>query len=258
MSGTLDDNAAVVCPMQDDEQYERADYINWLVDVHDRYHYKWNTLFLAVNIFDRYVEKSPSSPEPAQVVVAALLLAAKYQDEEPDLRDLVHATNGACTKDDLRKAEAQILNELGFSISRPTAAACAERWRSSTQSASSDVQTWHLVSYMLELYMVFEQHLLPPKQQVAGAILLASRLAGSEDVNPESAAVAVNTAERPPEDDAAEFRQVAKDDRAVTSEAAVAACEALMRTLSHAKTAAQQSVQSKYKREEQCCVAMLF
>ena len=59
----------------------RATLISWLVEVHLKFKLMPETLYIAVNILDRYCEKQVVSREDFQLVgVTALFIAAKYEE----------------------------------------------------------------------------------------------------------------------------------------------------------------------------------
>jgi len=78
----------------------RAILIDWLIDVHLKFKLVNETMFLTVNLIDRYLEKSQVSRQKLQLVgVTAMFIATKYEEiYPPDLRDFVYVTDKAYTK----------------------------------------------------------------------------------------------------------------------------------------------------------------
>lgn len=74
--------------------------VNWLVEVHLRLELKIETLFLTINILDRYSEVTQLKPHEYQAIgVACILIASKYEEIFiPNLRDLIYFTANSCTK----------------------------------------------------------------------------------------------------------------------------------------------------------------
>src|SRR5690606_17026459 len=59
----------------------RAILIDWLVDVHLKFKLLPDTLFLTVNIIDRYLETTQVSRQKFQLIgVTAMLIASKYEE----------------------------------------------------------------------------------------------------------------------------------------------------------------------------------
>ena len=96
----------------------RAILIDWLVDVHLKFKLVNETLFLTVNLIDRYLERAQVSRQKLQLVgITALFTACKYEEiYPPDLRDFVYVTDKAYTKKQILNMEGGILKELNFNI----------------------------------------------------------------------------------------------------------------------------------------------
>ena len=80
------------------------------------------TLYLTVNILDRYLQLKQVRRSKLQLVgVAALLLASKYEEiYAPELRDLVYITDRAYTKEEIVETESEIVNTLQYNLAVPT------------------------------------------------------------------------------------------------------------------------------------------
>ena len=65
------------------------------------------TLFLTINIIDRYLEKTQIRRTKLQLVaVAALLIASKYEEiYVPELNDFVFISDSAFTKEEILQME---------------------------------------------------------------------------------------------------------------------------------------------------------
>ena len=80
------------------------------------------TLYLAINIIDRFCEQRQIKRSKLQLVgVAALLIASKYEEiYPPELRDLVYITDKAYNKQEILEMESQIVNTLSYNFTVPT------------------------------------------------------------------------------------------------------------------------------------------
>jgi len=80
------------------------------------------TLYLTVNILDRYLQLKQVRRSKLQLVgVSALLLASKYEEiYAPELRDLVYITDRAYTKQEIVEMESEIINTLQYNLTVPT------------------------------------------------------------------------------------------------------------------------------------------
>ena len=82
----------------------RSILVDWLVEVHLKFKLVPETLYLTINLIDRYLERAEVSRPKLQLVgVTSLLLASKYEEiYPPELRDLVYICDRAYTRQDLR------------------------------------------------------------------------------------------------------------------------------------------------------------
>ena len=78
--------------------------VDWLVEVHLKFKLVPETLYLTVNLIDRYLVKTEVSRPKLQLVgVTALLIASKYEEiYPPELRDLVYICDRAYSKLEVR------------------------------------------------------------------------------------------------------------------------------------------------------------
>lgn len=100
----------------------RCILVDWLVEVHLKFKMVPETLYLTVNVIDRYLEKQEVRRSKLQLVgVAALLLAAKYEEiYPPELHDLVFITDRAYNAKEIVEMEATIMKALDFNLTIPT------------------------------------------------------------------------------------------------------------------------------------------
>lgn len=78
----------------------RSILVDWLVEVHLKFKLVPETLYLTINLIDRYLSKTEVSRPKLQLVgVTALLIASKYEEiYPPELRDLVYICDRAYSK----------------------------------------------------------------------------------------------------------------------------------------------------------------
>mmetsp|Transcript_21524 Transcript_21524/g.33180 ORF Transcript_21524/g.33180 Transcript_21524/m.33180 type:complete len:502 (+) Transcript_21524:228-1733(+) len=101
----------------------RAILIDWLVEVHMKFRLVPETLYLCVNIIDRYCNRTTVRRSKLQLVgVTALLIACKYEEiYPPEVRDCVYITDRAYTRQEVLDMEQSIVNCLEFNFTVPTA-----------------------------------------------------------------------------------------------------------------------------------------
>ncbi len=75
----------------------RAVLIDWLIDVHYKFKLEPETIFLTVNLIDRFLEKVCISRKKLQLVgVASMFIASKYEEiYAPELKDFAYVTDSA-------------------------------------------------------------------------------------------------------------------------------------------------------------------
>jgi hypothetical protein len=96
----------------------------WLLDMHRMYGLRRETLFLTINLIDRYLSRLQVAPQQLQLVgVTALLVAAKFEEiHPPEMQDLVYYTANAYSRQEIMDMEVAMLRTLKFEIACPTAA----------------------------------------------------------------------------------------------------------------------------------------
>ncbi|KAF7010418.1 hypothetical protein CFC21_024835 [Triticum aestivum] len=143
---------------EDINEKMRAILIDWLIEVHYKFELMDETLFLTVNIIDRYLEKQVVPRKKLQLVgVTAMLLACKYEEVSvPVVEDLVLISDRAYTKGQILEMEKSVLNTLEYNMSVPTQYVFMRRF---LKAADSDKQLQLVSFFMLELCLVEYQML---------------------------------------------------------------------------------------------------
>ena len=154
----------------------RGILVDWIIEVHLRFKLLPETLFLTVNLIDRYLEKVQIMRTRLQLVaVAALLIASKYEEiYVPDLNDFVFISDNAYSKQEILDMEQSILFTLEFDICTPSSFRFLQRF---CKVAKAKDQTIHLAQYLIELTLIEQRMLVyPPSQIAAAALFLAMRI----------------------------------------------------------------------------------
>lgn len=89
----------------------RAILVDWLVEVHLKFKLVPETLYLTVNLIDRYLELVQVPRQKLQLIgVTAMLIASKYEEiYAPEVRDFVYITDRAYTKEEILDQEFDML-----------------------------------------------------------------------------------------------------------------------------------------------------
>ena len=131
----------------------RAILIDWLIDVHKKYKLKPETMFLTVNIIDRYLSKKSVTTINLQLVgVVALLISSKYEDiYPPKVKELAEITDGAYIPNQLLVMEENMLSTLNFELFYPTQWHFLECYKK--KLFLNDI-TFFLAWYLMELALI--------------------------------------------------------------------------------------------------------
>ena len=152
----------------------RAILVDWLVEVHMKFRLLPETLYLCVNIIDRYLALQKVVRNKLQLVgVTALLIACKYEEiYPPEVRDCVYITDRAYTRQEVLDMEAAIVKTLKFTLTVPTGYPFIQRFLHIT---SSTPVVRHLASYYME--RMLQEHAalaFKPSLLAAAAVCLAT------------------------------------------------------------------------------------
>ncbi|KAJ8511281.1 hypothetical protein OPV22_001715 [Ensete ventricosum] len=131
----------------------RAILIDWLIEVHYKFELMDETLFLTVNIIDRFLASQSVVRKKLQLVgVTAMFLACKYEEVSvPVVEDLILICDRAYTKEELLEMERLIINTLQFNMSVATPYVFMRRF---LKAADSDKKLELLSFFIIELCLV--------------------------------------------------------------------------------------------------------
>ncbi|KAK8522280.1 hypothetical protein V6N12_055997 [Hibiscus sabdariffa] len=151
----------------------RAILIDWLIEVHYKFELMEETLFLTVNLIDRFLERCTVIRKKLQLVgMAAMLLACKYEEVSvPIVEDFVLISDKAYTRKDVLDMEKLMVNTLQFNMSVPTPYVFMRRF---LKAAHSEKKLDFLSFFLVELCMVeYETLKFHPSLLAAAAIYTA-------------------------------------------------------------------------------------
>jgi cyclin B len=158
---------------KDINQKMRSILIDWLVEVHNKFKLQPQTLWLCVNILDRYLEQVQTARSKLQLVgVTSLLIACKYEEiYPPEVKDCVYITDYAYDRAEVLAMETAILTKLEYKISIPTGYHFLIRYLNTIQASE---RTRHLASYYAERNLQESDMLLVRPHKFAAAALYAA------------------------------------------------------------------------------------
>ncbi|KAL6578267.1 hypothetical protein OROMI_010595 [Orobanche minor] len=151
----------------------RAILIDWLIEVHYKFELMEETLYLTVNIIDRFLAIQPVLRKKLQLVgVTAMLLACKYEEVSvPIVDDLIVISDKAYCRKEILDMEKMMINTLQFNLSLPTPYSFMRRF---LKAAQSDKTLELLSFFIVELCLVeYEMLRFSPSLLAAAAVFTA-------------------------------------------------------------------------------------
>ncbi|CAB4252198.1 similar to Saccharomyces cerevisiae YDL155W CLB3 B-type cyclin involved in cell cycle progression [Maudiozyma barnettii] len=152
--------------------------LDWIVEVHNRFQLLPETLYLTVNLIDRFLSKKSVMLNKFQLVgAAALFIAAKYEEINcPSLKDILYMLNDANTKEEIIEAERFIIDSLEFEIGWPGPMSFLRRI-SKADDYEYEIRT--LAKYLLESTIMDPRLIsIPPSWLAAAAYFLSKVILG--------------------------------------------------------------------------------
>ena len=151
----------------------RAILVDWLVQIHHHFEFVPETLYLAVNILDRFLSLKTLSITKTKlqcVGITALFIASKYEEICPlSIQNILHLTT--FSKDYILKTENEILFTLEFKITVVTPYVFLLRF---LKAAHADKRMTNLASYLLEKTLQEKcYNLYSPSMLAATSVALA-------------------------------------------------------------------------------------
>jgi len=153
----------------------RAILLDWLVDIHLKFKLLPETLYLAINLVDRMLEKISTTKKKFQLLgVTSMLIAAKYQEiYPPEIKEFIRVTDNAYTKEEILDMEGKILCELNFKLTIPSAFSFLDRY---TKLVEMDERAIHLCQFFIETALMdYRMVKYRPSLLVCAAIHLANK-----------------------------------------------------------------------------------
>ncbi|MED6223736.1 G2/mitotic-specific cyclin-2 [Stylosanthes scabra] len=177
----------------------RSILVDWLIEVHDKFNLMQETLFLTINLIDRFLAKQSVVRKKLQLVgLVAMLLACKYEEVSvPVVGDLILISDKAYTRKDVLDMviifsifeiasfsrfrlrfsvqtlqEKLMLTTLQFNISVPTAYVFMRRF---LKAAQADKKLELLAFFLMELSLVEYDMLKFPASLLAAAAVYTAQ-----------------------------------------------------------------------------------
>jgi len=163
----------------------RAILIDWLVDVHIKFKLMPETLYLTVNLIDRFLETKQVTRKHLQLVgVTAMLIASKYEEIwAPEVRDFVYISDRAYSRDQILNMEKIMLNVLRFNLTVPTHLHFIQRFvKAGGIAENKEIVAY--ATYLMELALPDYSMLKYNYSQIAASAVSAACAAFGKDSMP--------------------------------------------------------------------------
>lgn len=152
----------------------RGILVDWLIEVHAKFRLLPETLFLCVNLVDRFLSARSIGVEKLQLVgITALLVASKYEEVmAPAVEAFIYVADGGYTEDEILKAERYLLHVIRFDLSYPNPMHFLRRI---SKADDYDIHTRTIAKYLVEISLVDDRFLKYTPSIVAAAGMFLSR-----------------------------------------------------------------------------------
>lgn len=153
----------------------RGILVDWLIEVHTRFRLLPETLFLAVNIIDRFLSAEVVALDRLQLVgVTAMFIASKYEEVlSPHVANFSHVADETFSDKEILDAERHVLATLEYNMSFPNPMNFLRRI---SKADNYDIQTRTLGKYLMEISLLDHRFMCYPQSQIAAAAMYLARL----------------------------------------------------------------------------------
>ena len=159
----------------------RGILVDWLVEVHSKYRLLPETLFLAVNIIDRFLSAKHVPLEKLQLCgITAMFIASKYEEVlAPHISHFRDLADDSITEQEILTAERHMLATLKYDLSYPNPMNFLRRI---SKADSYDISTRTFGKYLLEMTILDYKFMdCPPSLAAAAAMYLSRHILQKSD-----------------------------------------------------------------------------
>jgi hypothetical protein len=152
----------------------RSILIDWLIEIQWKLKLMPETLYLTINIVDRFLSCRAVSVIKLQLVgLAATLLASKYEEViAPSINNLIFLADNSYPAKELLNAERYVLQILNFSLSFPSPMSYLRRI---SKAENYDIRTRTLGKYLMEVALLDCNFVACPPSLLAAVSIYTAR-----------------------------------------------------------------------------------
>ena len=161
---------------QDDLEWKtRGILIDWLIEVHTRFHLLPETLFLAVNIIDRFLSEKVVQLDRLQLVgITAMFIASKYEEVlSPHVENFKCITDNGFSEAEILSAERFLLTTLNYDLSYPNPMNFLRRV---SKADDYDIQSRTIGKYLMEISLLDHRFMAYRPSHCAAAAMYLARM----------------------------------------------------------------------------------
>ena len=149
----------------------RAILIDWLIDVHLKFSFKQETLYITIFIIDAYLSIKRIERTNFQLLgITALFIACKQNEILfRKINEYAYITDNAYTEEDIKNMEYKILNALNFNILFPSSLTFYEIL-SNKFNLYKDKKKYHFGEFLMESFYLDENSLKYTSSTIACSI----------------------------------------------------------------------------------------
>ncbi len=157
------------------EWHLRGILVDWLIEVHTRFHLLPETIFLTVNIIDRFLSARIVELDRLQLVgITAMFIASKYEELlAPHILNFKHVADNGFSEQEILRAERFVLSALDYDLSYPNPMNFLRRI---SKADNYDIQTRTLGKYLLEISLLDHKFMPYLPSHIAAASMYLARL----------------------------------------------------------------------------------
>ncbi|RKP23746.1 cyclin-like protein [Syncephalis pseudoplumigaleata] len=152
----------------------RGILVDWLIDVHNRFQLLPETLFLTINLIDRFLSLRVVSLVKLQLVgITSMFIAAKYEEVmAPSIQNFIYMADDGYKEEEVLRAERYMLQTIDFNLSTPNPLNFLRRI---SKADDYDVQTRTVAKYLMEIPLVDHRLIDQPWSKIAAAAMYLAR-----------------------------------------------------------------------------------
>lgn len=156
--------------------------VDFLVEIHFTFRLRPETLYLTLNIIDRYVSRRIVYVKHYQLVgCAALWIAAKFEDAKervPTVQDLTQICRETYDESAFIQMEGHVLSTIQWNLGHPTAEAWLRMFCCGPNGVE-DTKVQHVARFLMEITLFYREFMeFTPSSIALGALVLARYICG--------------------------------------------------------------------------------